>query len=160
VAKGQYVAAVFEMGNFDLHWLVLPKFRKIGVLHKALHEDILPHMFTDQRDTQRASFNSEENERYLRRQGFETHPKEKEALILKKEKVKSYDTSKVKRTSLSSQDAKKVKQEMRLLAANLRIVADKLFCAYGDDRHLYEQAHEILSESCDVEFFEQKEGIS
>lgn len=40
----EYVGAVLDMG-FDLHWFVLPKFRKRGYLTNALKEAIIPYIF-------------------------------------------------------------------------------------------------------------------
>jgi hypothetical protein len=40
----EYVGAVVDMGT-DLHWVVLPKYRKKGHLTKALKEAILPYIF-------------------------------------------------------------------------------------------------------------------
>jgi hypothetical protein len=40
----EYVGAVVDMGT-DLHWVVLPKYRKKGHLTKALKETILPYIF-------------------------------------------------------------------------------------------------------------------
>jgi hypothetical protein len=45
--NGKYVAAVYNMGG-DLHWVVLPKYRKKGHLIKPLKEVIIPHLFRDQ----------------------------------------------------------------------------------------------------------------
>lgn len=39
-----YVGAVLDMG-FDLHWYILPRFRKKGYLTKALKEAIIPYLF-------------------------------------------------------------------------------------------------------------------
>jgi hypothetical protein len=49
--EGFYVATVLDMGS-NLHWYVLPKFRKQGYLTRALSETILYHIFQD-RDEQR-----------------------------------------------------------------------------------------------------------
>jgi hypothetical protein len=41
---GLYVGAVLDMSQ-DLHWFILPAFRKKGYLTNALKEVILPHLF-------------------------------------------------------------------------------------------------------------------
>jgi hypothetical protein len=49
----EYVGAVFDMHN-DLHWYIVPKFRKKGNLSRALKEAILPYIF-EERETQKIS---------------------------------------------------------------------------------------------------------
>lgn len=47
--EGVYVGAVYDMIN-DLHWYVLPAFRKKGILIKALTSFILPHLFLSRQE--------------------------------------------------------------------------------------------------------------
>lgn len=48
-ADGVYVGAVFDMRN-DLHWYVLPKFRKQGHLIRNLKSVIIPHILQRRED--------------------------------------------------------------------------------------------------------------
>lgn len=56
--NGFFVGAVYDMYS-DLHWYVLPKFRKVGYLSKSLKDIILPHIFQE-RNTQRITINKAE----------------------------------------------------------------------------------------------------
>lgn len=49
----EYVGAVFDMYD-DLHWYIVPKFRKKGYLSRALKEAILPYIY-EERETQKIS---------------------------------------------------------------------------------------------------------
>lgn len=42
---GVYVGGVLDLGELDLHWVILPERRKRGYLTKAMREYILPHIF-------------------------------------------------------------------------------------------------------------------
>jgi len=69
------VGIVLDMGfhpphNEDLHWYVLKEYRGRGHLHRALRNHILPHLFSDGRESQRVTTNSPENAKYVARQGF------------------------------------------------------------------------------------------
>ncbi|MBK6266848.1 hypothetical protein JKA74_17525 [Marivirga sp. S37H4] len=48
---GQCIGAVLDMCE-DLHWYILSKYRKKGHLTRAMKEDILPHLFTKNRNNQ------------------------------------------------------------------------------------------------------------
>jgi hypothetical protein len=52
---GVFVAIVYDMTT-DLHWFVLPKYRKNGLLTNTLKDVILFHLFQD-RDEQRITIN-------------------------------------------------------------------------------------------------------
>lgn len=44
--QGLYVGGVHNGGS-DLHWIILPEYRKMGHLTKAMQEHILPHIFLE-----------------------------------------------------------------------------------------------------------------
>ncbi len=50
---GKYIGAVIDMQR-DLHWFLLPKFRKLKIMSSALRKTILPHLFQD-REVQRVT---------------------------------------------------------------------------------------------------------
>lgn len=49
---GIYVGGVHNGGWTDLHWVILPEYRKMGYLTKAMKEYILPHILRE-REVQR-----------------------------------------------------------------------------------------------------------
>lgn len=53
-----FVAIVFDMKR-DLHWFVLPDYRGLGYLTKALKHSIIPHLFSS-RDKQRITIRENE----------------------------------------------------------------------------------------------------
>ena len=50
-SMGIYVSGIYDMG-YDLHWYVLPKYRKQGYLSNALKNTILPYIFDYLREVQ------------------------------------------------------------------------------------------------------------
>lgn len=50
----EYVGAVLDM-YYDLHWYIVPTYRKMGYLTAALKGSILPYIFYDERESQRIS---------------------------------------------------------------------------------------------------------
>lgn len=147
------VAIVLKMGAHDLHWLVAEPMRKNGYLHAALKETILPYIFSDGRNEQRASADSEENITYLLRQGFEERVDNgKMAYFLGRNKVMKFDESLVNRIPLSDDDFKKIKQQLFKLAGDLRVIRDQVECAYGNDCHIKEVASEIMDLGFEIEY--------
>ncbi|NEV93449.1 hypothetical protein G3567_04700 [Psychroflexus sp. YR1-1] len=57
--SNEYVGAILDMIR-DLHWYIIPKFRKQGYLSKALKETVLPYLFIEGRDTQRVTINKKD----------------------------------------------------------------------------------------------------
>lgn len=57
----EYVGAVVDMGQRDLHWFVAPEHRKKGYLTSAMKKTILPHLFQD-REEQKVTFDSTDTE--------------------------------------------------------------------------------------------------
>lgn len=57
----EYVGAVVDMGERDLHWYVVPEHRKKGHLTLAMKTTILSHLFQE-REQQRVSFDSTDTE--------------------------------------------------------------------------------------------------
>ena len=43
----QIVGIVYDMG-YDLHWYIIPRFRKLGYLTKILKQQILPYLLLDE----------------------------------------------------------------------------------------------------------------
>lgn len=77
----RYVGVVLDMGEADLHWLVLPAYRGKGYLSAALREVVLPHLLQE-RETQRISISRnfgvkvfEASKRVAQAAGFVLEPK-------------------------------------------------------------------------------------
>ena len=151
--NSECVAIVFEMGVFDLHWFVSEKMRKNGHLNNALKEIILPFIFTDGRNEQRASAESRENIAYLLRQGFEERVDNgKVAYFLSRHVVANYDNSQIRRTTLSDNDFQKVSQQFFKLASEIRIIRDRIECAYGNDFCIEDLAEQVKGLGYEIGF--------
>jgi hypothetical protein len=147
------VAIVLEMGSYDIHWLVEESMRKKGLLYKALKETILPFMFQDGRENQRATANSDENASYLARQGFEHEiDNNKSAYFLSKSSVDSYDESQIQRTPISDDEFKVINKKIFKLAAELRVIRDQIECSYGDDFCIHDVAYEVKDLGYELEY--------
>lgn len=59
----EYVGAVVDMGQRDLHWFVVPEYRKKGYLTTAMKKIILPHLFQD-RGEQSVTFDATDTKEY------------------------------------------------------------------------------------------------
>ncbi|PWJ47223.1 hypothetical protein CLV98_1682 [Dyadobacter jejuensis] len=66
----EYVGAVYFMPN-DLHWYIIPKYRKKGYLSNALGESILPYLFDNKNENIRITIQrtSNGNGNYLNSKG-------------------------------------------------------------------------------------------
>ncbi|MDH3997296.1 MAG: hypothetical protein OET90_00510 [Desulfuromonadales bacterium] len=149
--EGLCVAVVFEMSDLDIHWFVLEEHREKGLLHKALHETILPYIFSDNRREQRATADSTENERYLLRQGFEKREDNgSSAFYLTKDKIREFDDSAICREPLSDADCVEIKNKLRLIVREVRIIKDRLECSHGKSGPLEDIAKELGSFAFDV----------
>lgn len=151
--NNECVAIVFEMGTYDLHWLVREQNRKKGILHRALMETIFPYIFSDGRTEQRATADSKDNISYILKQGFKERERDREiAYFLTKDIVKSFDSSLVKRTPLTADEFQIIKQQLFRLAGELRVIRDQIECAYGDDCSIESLAYDVHDLGFEIEF--------
>lgn len=63
--NGEYVAAVYDMGQEDLHVFVKETHRKKGHLSRAIHTVIMPHLYQSGRDKQFITFSDSEIGEYV-----------------------------------------------------------------------------------------------
>ncbi len=141
ILKGsKCVGVVVEMGfnhsrnrfeEENLHWHVLKEHRKHGHLYAALRDYVLPHIFSDGRESQRVTADNGANEQYVLRQGF--RPTGTMTFIMTKDQV---DVSRAPK----GQDSRPSRKEMDELMARLReakglivSVSERLRCHYGED---------------------------
>jgi hypothetical protein len=54
--EGEFIGAINYMED-DLHWYIIPKYRKQGHLSKSLNETILPYIFKNKRKSQTITIN-------------------------------------------------------------------------------------------------------
>ncbi|EGN74454.1 hypothetical protein A28LD_1948 [Idiomarina sp. A28L] len=145
----EYVAIIYDMKEDNLHWLALERYRKRGYLSRALHDHIFPFLSWEGRSEQKATANTKESEEYLTKLGFEKMLERKpnamghQTYSLNLESVGNFKAESIDRTPNSKADIDNIKQELRRLAAEVRIVRDKLECTYDDDFGLDNQANEL-----------------
>jgi hypothetical protein len=140
LAGSHCVGVVVEMGfnhsrnpfeEENLHWYVLEEHRNRGHLHAALRDFILPHIFSDDREVQTVTTDSEANARYVARQGFT--PTGEMSFAITKEQV---DVSRVPegRNSLPTRkEMDELKARLREAKALIVSVSERLRCHYGED---------------------------
>lgn len=137
--EGIYVAAVLDMGS-NLHWFVLPRFRKQGHLNKALRESILFHLFQD-RESQIitidknaiGSTNLGRSVKLALSLGFESKGDSSNEYILNKEK---YTTDKIilgEDTPFELRRIHELKKHINDIAISLWIMQTEIEMKQGED---------------------------
>jgi hypothetical protein len=150
--KGVCVAIVLEMGTQDIHWFVDDGNRRRGILYKALHNSIFPHMFSDGRTGQSATAETSKNVSYLKRQGFVEQSGMGRGYYLSTDQVQKFNSEQVRRSPLSSETTKSLMHKLFKKASELKIIRDQLECAYGNDFNITDIANQLSDFACEIEF--------
>lgn len=151
LSGSQCVGVVYEMGfkhsgnpfeENNLHWYVLEEHRGKGHLHAALRDCILPHIFSDGRESQRVTADSKKNADYIARQGFSAVGDME--FIIRKDQIDLTRAPSGVNSPLSCEDKGELKARLREAKALVTSVHERLTCAYGyDDFWLDELAERI-----------------
>lgn len=127
--KSECVAIVSDMGPSNLHWYVLEKYRKRGFLTTALKNTILPHLLSDWREEQWASYESPEQKDYLKKQGFAVVKGQKN-LCLHQLDVESFNESEINRKPATQQQYEQTRIDVRRINSELHVILDRVkFCS-------------------------------
>ncbi len=154
---GIYVSAVLDM-NSDLHWYVLPKERKKGMLTTALKETILPYIFYE-REEQRITIKLEiGEENYANSKsvalklGFNpTNEQQTEFLLRKTEFDWSCENLNEQNSQIGNERVQVLRKRVNYASQILRKVSDELLMAYEDDNELLELSKEVKSHTWKIE---------
>jgi hypothetical protein len=139
-----YVGAVFDMRN-DLHWVILPKYRKKGHLSTALNQVILPYIFEElPRTEQKISIKRREiGEKNYRNSvrvalgvGFKAI--NEEVFVIDYKSI-DYENIKLdyKYKGISDFELEKINDEIFQIAKQLNIIGTKIEFAFGREIEEY-----------------------
>jgi len=151
--QGFYVATVLDMYS-DLHWFVLPAFRKKGYLTKALTETILPHLFQkDSRETQRITIDNGflgqkdfiASEKVALKIGFKKTEEQEKEYILSSEPFTNHNYIDGENTKLSEERIKILTKRINYIARSLWLVQNEVEMSMGDLDYA-EDLKELVSE--------------
>ncbi|MEW4924601.1 hypothetical protein [Algibacter sp. 2305UL17-15] len=156
---GVYVGAVLDM-DYDLHWYVLPKQRKKGILTKSLKETILPYLFYERKE-QRITI---ENGRGVREKnynnslkvalnlGFKPINKEQTKFILKKSEFDWSVENLNEEDNLIEEDRIKIlKKRINYASKILLKISDELLMSYANDKELLEVSRKVKDYTWKIE---------
>lgn len=150
--EGSYVAAILDMHS-DLHWYVLPEYRKKGYLTRALQSVILPFLFYDKEctslpitidrhrlgeDGYRAS------EKVALAVGFKLRSLNTGVFILEKSAFDwSHEALQEQNQRLDSGCLEVIRRRLFYVTRLLYQISDELQMAFNDDEGLREEAREV-----------------
>lgn len=132
-----YIAAVLDMGENNLHWYVLPAYRKQGFLTQAMQTVILDHLFED-REKQYITIDSVDrtailnSKRVAQLLGFlpcVDSPYHNEYVLIydRKDQVDQSQTYRIGKKRIEE-----LISRTQWIAVNLRLVHSELSRAYGE----------------------------
>lgn len=139
-----YVGAVLDM-TIDLHWVILPKYRKKGHLSRALNQVILPYIFEElPRTEQKMSIkrheigekNYKDSVRVALGVGFK--PINEEDFVIDYKSI-DYENIKLdcKYKGVSDFELEKINDEIIQIAKQLNIIGTKVEFAFGKEIEEY-----------------------
>ncbi len=160
--SNKYIGAVLDMYR-DLHWYIMPKYRKKGYLTKVLREAVLPYIFYDDRESQRTTIErgaiGEEN--YLNsisvatRLGFKSvNDSESEFELHKTEFDWSNENLEEVNNPVSSERFEVLKKRAFYAYKTLYKISDELLMSVNDDKALKEIADEVKKYTWKIENLE------
>lgn len=124
--KSECVAIVSDMGPSNLHWYVLEKYRKRGIMSGALKDTILPHLFSDGREEQRATYKSLVQKDYLDKQGFAAVKGEEGLYYLHQLDVDAFNLNEVKRKPVTQLQKEQTRIDVRRINSELHVIIDRV----------------------------------
>jgi hypothetical protein len=137
--NGIYVALVLDMCN-DLHWFVLPKYRRNGHLTKAMKEVILFHIF-QYREVQRITINEfqigiknfKASENVAKNLGFVKNGEESDSeYILTIDKYQTENYIDGENSEISKERMQELKKQVNYLARSLWVIQTEIEMKLGD----------------------------
>ena len=137
--QGTYVASILDMWH-DLHWFVLPGYRRKGHLTKALKETILYHLFQE-REEQRITIDENAiglknflaSEKVALRLGFKkVKENNKPAYILKKNKYQTNNYFSGQNTLLTEARFEELKKHINFISNSLWLVQTEIEMKLGE----------------------------
>lgn len=133
-SQNVFVAAVNDMGESNLHWVVAPKFRRKGYLSSALRNVILPWLFQS-RDKQLITVDSNRSKTLAKKLGFTEL--DEITLELTFDDVLGFDWGYFDEIAPFSQERRKLLKDRANYAFDLlKMIRDELDIRYQDVKSL------------------------
>lgn len=150
--KSECVAIVSDMGPSNLHWYVLEKHRKRGIMSGALKNTILPHLFSGEREEQRATYKSTVQKDYLKNQGFAAVKGEEGLYYLHQLDVEVFNVNEIKRKPVTQLQKEQTCIDVRRIKSELQVIIDRVkYCS--DDGYFRE---DVQADLMDLQVFIKK----
>ena len=136
--EGSYVAAVLDMGEHNLHWYVLPLFRKQGHLTRAMQSVIINHLFED-REQQFITIDSTDHSHILASQrvalklGFKRNSESAYINEYRLAPPGICHTSLAPTTPLGKKKIEELVNRTQWVATHLKMIHTELSEAYGEN---------------------------
>lgn len=168
-ASGRYIGAVLDMyEQHDLHWYMMPRYRKKGYLSKALKGSILPYIFNDGREFQRITierdFNGEQN--YLDSKGVATNlgfklvkDSETDFILTRDDFDWSNENLKEVNTPVSSERFELLRQRAYFAYKSLFKISDELLMSTDDDKNLRKVAEDVKQYTWKIQDIEWEQDV-
>lgn len=162
----KYIGAVLDMYR-DLHWYMMPNYRKKGYLTKALQGSILPYIFYDDREVQRITIEEasigEENylnsKRVATNLGFKAVLNSDQEFELNKSDFDwSNENLKEVDKTISSERFEILRKRAFFAYKMLYKISDELLMSADDDKALKEVADEVKKYTWKIEDIEWEQN--
>jgi len=164
--SNKYIGAVLDMYR-DLHWYMMPNYRKKGYLTKALQGAILPYIFYDDREVQRITIEEASigEENYLNSKrvainlGFKAvNHLEMEFELKKNDFDWSNENLKEVDKTVSSERFELLRKRAFYAYKTLYKISDELLMSVDDDKALKEVADEVKKYTWKIEDLEWEQN--
>lgn len=164
--SNKYVGAVLDMYQ-DLHWYMMPSYRKKGYLTKSLQASILPYIFYNGREVQRITIEggSIDEENYLNSKrvatnlGFKAvNNSELEFELNKSDFDWSNENLEEINKSVSSERFEILRKRAFFAYKTLYKISDELLMSANDDKELKEVADKVKKYTSRIEDIEWEQN--
>jgi hypothetical protein len=154
-----YIGAVFDM-YYDLHWYIVPEYRKKGYLTAALRDSILPYLFYEEREIQRITIEKDSigEKNYLNSKnvalklGFKSiNDSESEFELKHSEFNWEYENLDEINSAINTERFETLRKRAFYAYKALYKISDELLMTVDDDKELKEIANEVRKYTCKIE---------
>lgn len=122
--SGQCVATISDMGPSNLHVYVKESHRRLGLMTRALHDVVLPHLFLGGRKEQKATFESEAARGLLEKVGFSIM--DKGNAVIPKDRVPSVEFPEIGTVPFTEERRDALEIRVRTAAGLLCMASEEL----------------------------------
>lgn len=156
----KYVGAVLDM-NSDLHWVMLPEYRKNGYLTTALKEAIIPYLFTV---AEREELNISINELEIGKKNYDNSSSTALKVGFKKVDDKSFvlinndfylknKNLDIKYKGLEDDEIEDICKELQDIAKRVSVINSKIELSFGKSPSIYMKQPSLADMSYKLSYF-------